>query len=1012
MPGAALIDTKTGDRGMIGIYEKIPFHGQLKRSDQKLSSELAQATRQIAASFGATLQPLEESFLLLFDDKVLPCRLRAAEAARLLTSRLKALSPRLHGWAVILDMASENGEDVLKPFKRHWYGIAADGLFLGPAALQAFAPYFRTEAGSAGPCIPVVDAPYATPALPAEGSVPGPDERAIGRLEDEIGELGVGDSPLGCIAILGPGSQARRYLDTALERLYKADAGGFLRFRAAADEISPYGPIVEGLARLVAPSAMRPGPAELLSGAERGLLEELAPILDFLRRSPYRAGYSPTLDVRFRLRAAAAFRLYARERRYHSLPAFVVLEGIERFPPETVALIADLLLGKQAEEGIAVLAAGSALPPYWPAGGTRRATMSAPAPSVIARAAREAAEYLRSPELAARLAAAAAGDPFRLRLAQRLAAAGRAVDPALSTPRLAAAALSTLPPEYASFFLALRIGEGVLGDEDMGDFLDSIGMVQGVRPLICSTLAELSLAEGAPRPRITLREGAAAIEEAIEDGGASIAAAFSARLLELHEKRRILPSTALYERIASGDSVGPAGGKPYARETKRSKMGSLKLLLDCLAADAVYGRSEVPGKTSPSPLGAMGDFLAAYAACERDKAQALLADLESSAADALVDPSEAPALRGALALARSAADYADRKPQAAAATAKTALIDLHSQGVRRSEARAQRLLGLCALAQEQVQQSADYLANAYEVAEAVPDPLECILAAQGEASAHFVLGDLKRALLRVRTAASWAGKAFRADWETACAFMEGRINLELGRSAEAEESFGRIRAEARVYGRDDAASRAEIWTGRAAAWAGEGERAQDLLGRHDSDAEALWFRAELAIWEHKPDTAFALAERALAALPPRDYPSADTFFWSSGFESIEGRAVGFCSGRSYLEDQILAFRDFAAGLAAPETEAANRASLLALRAREERLAALHPAAHLFLFYRYLLLERCSPSSMDGATALSKAFKALQLRSARMEEASLKDAFIEGNRWNRDLFAQAKARKFI
>jgi len=980
---------------MIGIYVKIPFHGQVKRSEPRLAFELAQSAREMADAFGAALQPVDESFLLVFDEALGPCRLRAAEAARLLSARLKALAPRLHGWSVILDQSARTGrEDDVRAYKRLWYGVEGDGLFLGPGAARAFAPYFALAPDAAGPCIPVADAPYASPPLPTEGAPAGPEERAIERLVDELGELGVGNSATSCLAILGSGSLARLHLDAALQRLYKGEADGFLRFRASSTEVSPYGPLLDGLSRLASPPQAEPGPAELLSGAERGLLEELPSILDFLRRSPYRTSFSPTLDIRLRLRAAAAFRLYARERRRRSLPAFVILEGIERYPPETAALLVDLLLGSQAEEGVAVLAAGSALPSCWPAGAARQVQVLAPTPSALARAAREASEHLRRPELAPLLAEAAAGDPFRLRLAQRLAVFGRSFDPTLPTPELAAQVLSTLPPEYASFFLATRLGEGVFDDKDMDEFLDSIGLVSGVRPLIGSALRELGLAEGAPRPRIACREAAAAIEGAIEDGGASISAAFAERLLQLLDKRRILPSAALYGRIAEG----------------KAQAASMKLLLDCLAADAVYGRSEARDEPLPPPLGALGDFLAYYSACERDKAAAVLADLEFSTEPGRAE--EASVVRGALGLARAAMEYADRKPQVAAAAAKDALILFHAEGVRRSEARAHRLLGLCALAQEQVQQSADYLANAYEIAESLPDPLECILAAESEAAAHFVLGDLKRAKFRARTAASWAEKAFRADWESACAFVEGRIQLELGRCSEAEEAFGRIRSESRVYGREDAARRAEIWTGRAAAWAGEGERAREILSRHGDDAEALWFLGELEAWEDKPTVARSLAERALESLPRRDYPSADSFSWGSGFDAIEGRAVGFCSGRSYLEDQILAFRDFAAGLADPEAEGAHRAALLALRAREERLAALHPSAHLFLFYRYLLLERCSPASMDGATALSKAFKALQLRSARMEEAALKDAFIEGNRWNRELFAQAKARKLI
>ena len=846
---------------MIGIYAKIPFHGQLKKADRKVAAELAVCLREAAESFGADTLPTEESFFLYFDDTFLPCRLRAAEASRLLVTRLKALAQSLHGWNLIVDAGFDQADEGLRSAKRLWYGIEGDGLFLSSIAAKQLAAYFNLDTRPMGGCLRVTGAPYAGRVLPAEGSVPGPEDRVVDRLVDEIGDLVVGETRARCISVIGPGSSARNSLEAALSRLYKDEAASFLRIRAQALESAPYGPLAEGLGELAAPNARRPGPAELLSGAERGLLEDLKPMLDFLKGSPYRRGYSSTLDVRLRLRASAAFRLYARERRTRSLPAFVLLEGIERFPPETVAILSDLLLGKLAEEGIVVLTSGTALSAAWPTTAMRRTAVSGPSSATLAKAAREAAECLGDQARASELAMIAAGDPFRLRLAQRLAISGQSLDVDMSTPTLAARALATLPSEYARLFLALLLGEGVLEDKEMDDFLDSIGLVKGLRPLIYSALGELGLIEpvGA-RPRIASAEAAQAASQSLDDGGAAIIGAFSSRLLELREKRLILPSTALYRKIAEG--VAAAKGLGSARtegagDGSWGPLGNVKLYLDCVGADAIYGGSRSSEKDD-SPLGALGGFLSAYAARERDRALALLADLESSTEAALADtasarvaPADAAVLKGSIALAQAAADYADRRPAVAASKSKAALMELHVQGAHPSEARAHRILGLCALAQEQVQESSDYFANAFELAQSIPDALECILSAQAEATAHFILGDLRRSRQRLGSAAAWAERSFRADWETACAFMEGRIELELGRYEAAETAFGRVRAEARIYTREDSARRAEIWTGRAASWAGEDERAREILSRYEKDAEALWFLAELEAWSKR-----------------------------------------------------------------------------------------------------------------------------------------------------------------
>ena len=84
------------------------------------------------------------------------------------------------------------------------------------------------------------------------------------------------------------------------------------------------------------------------------------------------------------------------------------------------------------------------------------------------------------------------------------------------------------------------------------------------------------------------------------------------------------------------------------------------------------------------------------------------------------------------------------------------------------------------------------------------------------------------------------------------AFIEGRAAFEVGRYHRAEESFGIVRSIARVYGQGEASRRAEIWTGHAAAFRGDAARARRILLRFGDDAEALWFLAELEVWEGAP----------------------------------------------------------------------------------------------------------------------------------------------------------------
>lgn len=997
---------------------KIPFHAQIRNAEPKLAAELDAAVNEIVVSFAASREETEESFLLAFDESSRPCRLRAAEAARSLAIRLAAIGSRLHGWALLIDAGSASADDALRVAKRLWFGIQGDGLYVSARSKAYFADYFlfgpagqKDEAALGDELaswevegrlsIPVLDAIYARPALVAAGGPQREEEatQAIESLVDTLSEIGIGDGAGQALAVLGPGRGPASCVEAAIQRLYAGSAGHFLRVAASVVESSPYGPLARSLASIASPrEGMDPG--GLLSRAERGLLEELGPMLDFICRSPYRRDFSPQVSVRLRLCAAAALRLYARGMRAQGLPALLILDRVECLSEASLELLLGLVAESLGGEGLTVLAVGTELPRHWRGSAPRSLLVAGPSPAAVAQSALRGAEAMFSPSASASLALASAGDPLRLNFALRLLASGRNLPPSASTEELATQVLATFPGEYAELLLALRLGEDVLTDEAMEGFLRDSGYVPGIRAPVYRSLLELGFIEGGGRPRISSGPAARKAEAALRDGGTALRADFAARLLLLRGKGEIVSSIALYRRTRA-EALERAAETALWRE-------DTGLLLDCIQADAVYGRSEPPGSLGiGSTLEPLIGFFSAYAKSERPASFEALRALEAGGAGLADKLAEA-----AISLAKASFEYADGKVHEAANRAKNALISLHALGAQKLEARAHRILGLCSLAQEQVQEGADYLSNSFDLAALASEPLECILAATAEAAACFSLGDLGRASSRAEAAATWAAASFRADWESVCEFIKGRAALEIGRYGEAEDDFGRVRTIARVYGQDEAAHRAEIWIGRAAAFAGEAERAREILQRHADDVEALWFLGELETWEGDARGALARADAALALVPPIRFSSADAFGWDSGFASLEGRAVGFCGKRSYLLDQVSAFREYAAGMADPEKEGLASAARLADMAREDRLAAIHPSAHLYLFYRYVILERVTPSSMDGATALSKAFKALQLRSKRMGEASLKDGFLETNRWNKALIEAARARKLI
>jgi hypothetical protein len=973
---------------MIGLFVKIAFHLQIKKADSPLAAELAAAAREAAALFRARDLSTEDSFFLVFDASSGCARLRAAEAARFLDRKFKPLSPRLHGWNIFLDQVPDDAttEELQRRLKRCWYEVSHDGIFVAPSALTSFKGYLSAD--PQGGDAAIRSFPYAEPALPSDYAPPELSATTLERFVDEAGSQSIGESEAEILLAVGPGSAPEDYLGAALGALYKGSASSFLWLHGAVGEPSPYGPFLRAL-------AIEPSGEELasLSGPDLSALRDLGPVAEFLRSSPYRQGYSLTIRIRIKLYVAARLRLYARMRRLAGLPAVVVLTGIDRYPEPSLALVRELLGEGLKSEGLVAFATAAEPPNGLATAKIRIIAAPPPSPAAVAAAATTGAEALGRRELAPPLAAAAEGDAFRLALALRLASLGRLPTGHIDTSDLAAAVLRSYPEEFAEFVLALTLAEEVLDHSRLDDFLLAAGFAPGIRPLLYGQLANLGFLAKGPELRLRRRETALAAAAVAPEGGAAVKASFARRLLAMHASGDILPSEALFDRIE-------AGALPTGKDSL--------FFLDCAAADALYGLSlpAAEGKAAESaPIPGLSAFLTAYAAADPGAAEASLAAIEDKA----MSPSGDPLAAAIAALARAFDDYARGDPIAAVSRAKPALIGLHGLGARRAEARAHRLLGLCALAQSQVQEGADYLLNAYELAEEVPDPLECILSAYAEAGALLVLGDIKRAELMRGKAAEWARSAFRADWEAACDFLEGRIAFELGRSAKADEGFGRVRAAARVYDQPEAALRAEIWSGRTAAYAGDGGRARELLSRHPKDAEALWFLAELYYFEGNPAGAAEVSSHALALLESSSYHAADAMSWQSGFDCLEARSLGFVGSRSYLADQIGAFAAFTTALVELKPEPILEIALLT---REERLATLHPEAHLYHYYCYLDLAAAGGGPLDPATVLSKAFKALQTRTARIDDASLKDEYLEGNRWNREILAEARRHKLI
>ena len=1035
---------------MIGILVKIPYFSQMRRSDPATATLIISETRASAVSSGARLIESDEGGMLLFEEGSNTARLRAAEALRRLEAFFSDISSKIHGYSLILESDAGDPENLRQVLKTLWLGSEGDGPRIGHSAISKFLGYIEL-ADEPTPCA-IRGFPYARIAERSSRWRVSERSEAHARLRDELEtrkqendsrsqETETNDrgkahkaknkakpeqvQPLRNL-ILVSGSNASEVIDAAIGGVFGTSAN-IVRFAAGVSP-SPLGPFVRGTGLSALANI-----ENFMNAEESSELRRLEAVAKFIGESPFRARISPPVVSRFARYIAASLKLHFRKARAADSIPLVIFEGIDRYPEASLELAVKLLRSrndaetrtsyenaifiasettksfelKAETEGIEFVAIEAAPPSSQciataAQAAAQDAVMAAMVPIHAPGTTGEKSVPKREVEsLAQRIVAKAEGNTYRLGLAILLASFNR-LEPAASSPEeLATAVLKELPAEFSGMLIAISLAEEALDDQALDAFFDLIGFAFDIKGLLAKTLTELGFIEGKGRPRLARPEIAAAAAAAFPGLAASIGKFFAQMLIALQASKSIVPSLALYELLET------ALGNPERRGL---------FFLDCLAADALYGSSRsaaapLGGERLQTRLEAYGGFLEAYAESDERGCHSAIAAIEQAR---LGENSRAPLAEATETLARALDAYARGDAAAAALTTRPALIGLHSLGALRTEARAHRLLGLCSIATSQIQEGVGYLANAYELASLVPDSLESFFSAYAEAGANLVLGDIRRAAQRGAAAAAWAERSFRADWQAAIAFLDGRLAFEVGSYSSAEKAFDRACELTENFETQGASAlaRSTFWKGRSVAFAGDAERARAILRSGDKDpedAEGLWFLAELSERAEDWETAARLSRAALNAAPRKEYRSADALLWDSGFESLEGRALGFCSNRSYLEDQLLAYSYFTKAMADKD---ASAVSAIAALTREERLAPMHPQAHAYLFYCWKILSVAKGGSLDSGTVLSKAFKALQVRAAHIDDATLKEGFYESNYLNHSLLATARTYKLI
>ncbi|HUX42295.1 MAG TPA: hypothetical protein VMV83_14100 [Rectinemataceae bacterium] len=963
---------------MIFIYLRLPYRRQLRAIEPETLSLVDGAVDSISLQFNARVRKTDLRTLLSFDEAEGCAALRASEALRRLAETLAELALRLHGYTILLDRSEHDATDVLEDFDRHWLRLPDDGVWARSEGLPYFNAFIRGGARE-NDLVKIEGFSLSDPLLPPSWKAPEADPSLVDEAASILEAMRRERAGAEILLVIGPEEAAKGLAEAAIDRLSSEDSP-ILR-GGAGGEATP-----------LAPFFAFPAPVPEDSGDAAEAARSVAVGL-------CRQRHEPALLEAYASHLRTCVGIW--DRGEGKGPGWIVFDNFDKFSSEALSVLSSMLRRREenrASNAPLFVAWGNQVPKNLPDGLLRILHVGSLGSKSLAESAKAGAEAIGRPSLGPSLASAARGQIFRLRLVLRLAWRGvpeteeRPAWDGVDTEDLIALAMEGIPAEFGGWLRALCLSEDILDDAAFDEFLSKAGYSRGIRPRISSAMAHLGFVVDAKRPRVARRDLRDWIDLRLGKFD-KIDRGFAAELSGLYARKRVAPSLALYSRLVQAD--------PAARMRTA-------FFLDALAADMTQGPSMKEEKftAADSAFELCVPLFRSWTGSSGEEAAKCLEAF--SAASTGASPASLDAAM--LSFARAIDAFCRATVKTDASPIRNAVIRFHEFGALRAEAKAHRLLGLAALTGGQIAEAADYLGNADELASSIPDGMESFLSSLAAAGALFTLGDITRAGLRIEKAEEAARASFRPDWALGSAFAAARLDFELGRYGAAAGTFEGIARKAEELGDAEAGKRAKIWAARAASWSGMSTRSRAVLASSPEDPEASWFLAEIASWEGDWRQAAVLADRARTTLVTRSWRPIDAISWKSGFDLLEGPCLGSWPSETYLEDQIGAFATYAHAMA--ERDPA-RIVELADRSRDGRLAPIHhPQGHLFDWYAYVASGMLETPPIDPGTLLSRAWKSLQTRTLRIEESSLKTQFLEGNRWNREIVAAARARRLI
>ena len=313
-----------------------------------------------------------------------------------------------------------------------------------------------------------------------------------------------------------------------------------------------------------------------------------------------------------------------------------------------------------------------------------------------------------------------------------------------------------------------------------------------------------------------------------------------------------------------------------------------------------------------------------------------------------------------------------------------------------------RLFALTSLLRQRVSETIDYLGFALENAGKSGIFQDIGISAFYAASVQLLYGNLSRAKSLADKAWRHFLKAGNPEWADRARFLMGRIIFENGSYQQAAEMFEDIQKNPEGAYFPEKDGLLEAWAYRAKAYCGSFQSVKPQNGR---DADLFEIEAQ-CLAEN-----FSRAAELTGITPPA---LGDDFFcierpdWRSGFAQCELLCFSWDDLRSRMFNT---YRSIAQSALSPANgEEAIRGMQRVLRGG--KFPEIDPHDVFFHYAWYRVLQQAGSNQVDISTAVSVAFKRLQSRAARIDDAETRRQYMTQPLWNKALGQAAREFKLI